>query len=96
MLNMWITIISHFDSSPDDGGYKEYKVERQKESEDKDMRRGMITSIDTLTQMSIKFRIKQKANKNMGIGIELNINNTYENGNKCVRVRERREMRMYD
>jgi len=88
--------MSYFDSSPDDGGYKEYKVERQKESEDKDMRRSMITSIDTLTQVSIKFRKKQKANKNMGIGIEHNTNNTYENGHKCVRVRKRREMRMYD
>ena len=40
MLNMWITIISYFDSIPDDGGYTEYKVEIQKESEDRDMRRG--------------------------------------------------------
>jgi hypothetical protein len=39
-------------------------VEIQKESEDKDMRRGMmITSIDTITQVSIKFREKKKARK---------------------------------
>jgi len=49
MLNMWVIVTSCFDSSPDDGGYTEYKVEMQKESEDKDMRRGMITSIDTVT-----------------------------------------------
>ena len=30
----------------------------------------MITSIDTVTQVSIKFREKKKANKNMGISIE--------------------------
>ena len=35
MFDMWITIISYIDSSPDDGGYTEYKVEIQKESEDK-------------------------------------------------------------
>jgi len=50
MLNTWITIVGHFDCSPDDGGYAEYKVEIQKESEDTIMRRGMITSIDTTTQ----------------------------------------------
>jgi len=42
MLTIWITIISYFDSSSDDGGYTEYKVEIKKESEDKDMRRCMI------------------------------------------------------
>ena len=35
----------------------------RKESEDQDMSRGMITSIDTVTQMSIKFREKKKVNK---------------------------------
>jgi len=68
MLSMTITIMSYldhlyFDSSPNDGGYTEYKVEIQKESQDKDMRRGMITSIDTEKQVSIKFRKKKKANK---------------------------------
>jgi len=38
----------------------------QKESEDYAMRKGMITSIDTVTQMSIKFRDKKKENKKMG------------------------------
>jgi len=33
---------------------------KKKESEDKDMRRGMITSIDTVTQVSIMFRKKKK------------------------------------
>jgi len=60
MLNMWITILSYFDSSPDDGGYTEYKVEIQKESEDKDMRRGMITPIDTVKQVSIMFSKKRR------------------------------------
>jgi len=40
----------------------------------------MITSIDTITQVSIKFRESKKVNKNMGINIEHNTNNTYENG----------------
>jgi len=31
------------------------------------MGRGMITSIDTATQVSITFRKKEKLNKNMGI-----------------------------
>jgi len=47
-------------------------VEIQKKSEDKDMRRGMITSIDTVTQMSIMFRKKKKQNKKMGINVEQN------------------------
>jgi len=34
-----------------------------KESEDQDMNRGMITSIDTVTQVSIKFREKKKVNR---------------------------------
>ena len=51
----------------------------------------MITSIDTITQVSIKFRESKKVNKNMGINIEHNTNNTYENGDKCVRIRKRRE-----
>jgi len=42
-------------------------VEIQKESEDYDMRRSMITSIDTVTQVSIKFGEKKKAHKNVGI-----------------------------
>ena len=31
MLDMWISIMIYFDCSPDDGGYKDYKVEIQKE-----------------------------------------------------------------
>jgi len=53
-------MVSCFDSSPDDGGYTEYKVEIQKESEDRDIWKGMITSIDTVTQVSIMFRKKKK------------------------------------
>jgi len=33
------------------------------------MSKGMITSTDTVTQVSIKFRKKKKAHKNMGISI---------------------------
>ena len=29
MLNMWITIISYFDCSPEDGRYTEYKLEKK-------------------------------------------------------------------
>jgi len=59
------------------------------------MSRGMITSIDTVTQVSIKFRKKKKANKNVDINIEHSSNNTYEYGDKCVRKWKRMEMRMY-
>jgi len=45
-------------------------VEIQKELADKDMWRGMITSIDTVTQVSIMFRKKKKESKKMGINIE--------------------------
>jgi len=38
-------------------------VEIQKESEDYDMRKSMITSIDTITQVSIKFQEKKKNTK---------------------------------
>jgi len=33
MLRMWISIMSYFDCSPDHGGYTDYEVEIQKESE---------------------------------------------------------------
>jgi len=69
-------------------------VKIQKESEDKDMRRGMITSIDTLTQVSVMFREKNTENKKMGINVEQNtkkirmnmVINVYEYGRerKCV------------
>jgi len=59
------------------------------------MRWGMITSIDTVTQASIKFQKKKKPNKNIGINIECNTNNTCINGDKCVRIWKRREMRMH-
>ena len=57
------------------------------------MNRGMIISIDTVTQVSIKFRKKKQANKKMGISIEHDTNNTYKlaicvyeygRGGKCV------------
>jgi len=70
-------------------------VEIQKESEDKDMRRGMITSIDTAAQVSMKFRKKKKENKKVDINIEHNTKHTYEYGDKCVRIWKRREMRMH-
>jgi len=87
ILSVWMTItcyfncshvkhvyyfISYFDCSADDGEYTEYKVEIQKESEDKDMRRGMITSTAFETQVSIMFRKNQKENKKMGMNIEQN------------------------
>jgi hypothetical protein len=59
------------------------------------MSRGMITSIDPVTQVSIKFRKKKKANQNMGIRIEHNTNNTYEDGDKCVRIWKKREIRIH-
>jgi len=34
------------------------------------MSEGMITSINTVTQVSIKFRKKKKENKKMGINVE--------------------------
>jgi len=46
-------------------------VKIQKESEDKDRRRGMITSIDTL---SIMFREKNEGKKKMSINVEQNTN----------------------
>jgi len=35
------------------------------------MRRGMMTSIDTVTQVSMMFRKKMKENKKMGINIKI-------------------------
>ena len=55
----------------------------------------MITSIDTVTQVSIELREKKKVNKNMGISIEHNTNNTYENGDKCGRKWNRRKVRIH-
>jgi len=75
MLSTWITIVGHFDCSPDDGGYTKYRVEIQKETEDKIMRRGMITSIDTVTQVYKMLHKKKKQNKKMGITIEQNTKN---------------------
>jgi len=49
----------------------------------------MITSIDTVIQVSIKIRKKKKVNKNMGINTEHHTNNTYENGNTCIRIWKR-------
>jgi len=66
----------------------------QTESKYYDMR-GMIASIDTVTQVSIKFRKKKKVNKNMGTSVEHNTNNTCEHGVKCVRIWTRREMHIH-
>jgi len=44
--------------------------------------------------VSIKFRKEKKVNKNMGISIAHNTNNTYENGDRCVRIWKMRGMRM--
>jgi hypothetical protein len=70
-------------------------VEIQKESEGYDIGRGMIISIDTVTQVSIEVREKKKVNKNIGINVEHNTNNTHEYDDTCVRIWKRREMRMY-
>jgi len=59
------------------------------------MSRGMITSIDTVTQVSIKSLKKKNSNKNMGVSIEHNTKNTYEHGDKCLRIWKRREMRIH-
>ena len=67
---MRIKILSYLDSSSDDGGYTQYKVEIPKESEEQDMRRCMITSIDNVTQVSITFRKKKTGNKKMGINVK--------------------------
>ena len=67
----------------------------QKGLEDWDVSMGMITSIDTVTQVSIKFRKKKSVNKNMSISVEHKTNNTYENGDTCVRIWKSREMRIY-
>jgi len=56
------------------------------------MRRGKITSIDTVTQVSVKFQEKKKGNKNMGISVEHNTNSTYENGDKCEPLWNRKKL----
>jgi len=55
----------------------------------------MITSRHTVKQVSIKFRTKNKPNKNMGVNIEHNTHNTYENDNEYVPIWKRREMRIH-
>jgi len=62
----------------------------------------MIISIDTVTQVSIKFRKKKKLNKNMSISIKHNkehkTNNTYENGDHAAlatRLERQVEKRTY-
>ena len=59
------------------------------------MSKGIITSIGTVIQVSIKFRKKKKENKRMGINVEHNRKHTYEYGGKCVRIWKRREMRIH-
>jgi len=58
------------------------------------MRRGMITCIDTVTQVSIKFPGKKKAHKNMGISRKHDTNNTYDNGYKLFRIWNWRQVRI--
>jgi len=45
--------------------------------------------------VSITFRKEKKVNKNMGISIEHNTNSKYEEGDRCVRIWTRREMRIH-
>jgi len=47
-------------------------VEIQKESEDEGFWRGVITSVNTVTQVFIMFWKKMKENKKMGISVEQN------------------------
>jgi len=58
------------------------------------MSEGMITSIGTVRQVSIKFWRKKKENKKMGINVEHNIKHTCEYGVKCVQIWKRRETRI--
>jgi len=48
------------------------------------MNKGMITSIDNVTQVSIKFQKKKKGNKKMCISVEHSTKHIYEYGGKCV------------
>ena len=66
-----------------------------KGSEDEDMSKGMITSIGAVSQGSIKFRKKRNENKKMSINVEYNNKHMYEYGVKCVRIWQRREMRIH-
>jgi len=50
------------------------------------MSKGMITSIDTVTQLTIKFREKQKEHKKMGTNVEHNTKYIYEYGVKRVQI----------
>jgi len=59
------------------------------------MSRGMIISIETVSQVSMRFGEKKKVDKNMGISIKHNTNNTYEKGDKFVRLWKRLEMRIH-
>ena len=59
------------------------------------MSKGMITSIDTATQVYIKFRKKKKVNKKHGYKYRTQHKQTYENGDKCVRIWKRREIRIH-
>ena len=56
---------------------------------------GVYNIIDTVTQVSIKFWKEKKANKNMGVSIQHNTNDSYENGDRCVRIWKSREMRIH-
>jgi len=39
-----------------------------------------------VTEVSIEFRKERKVNQKIGISIQNNTNNTYEDGDRCVRV----------
>jgi len=54
----------------------------------------MITSIGAVTQGSIKFRKKKNENKKMSINVEHDTKHIYEYVVKCVRIWQRREMRI--
>ena len=68
-------------------------MEIHKELEDRDIRRGMIKPIGTVTQVSIRLRKTKKGNKKMVVNIKMT--QTYEYGDKCVRICKGREIRMH-
>ena len=63
---------------------------------------GIITLTDAATQVSIKFWKKEESkkkqinkSKNLCISTEHNTSNTYENGDECVWIWKRREVRIH-
>jgi len=53
------------------------------------MNRGMITSIDNVTQVSIKIQKKKKGKKKMHMSVEHSTKHTYEYG-MCMIMEEER------